>query len=202
VVVLRRADHHEQLRVVQVRSAEFPEAAAHRIDHARGHVHRTEAAVRRVVGRAELPREQARERLHLVAAGEHRELLRVGRAEVAQALLQDLERALPGDRLELAGAALAARLAQQRLRQARRRHLLHDAGAALGADHPLVDRVVGIAVDVADLSLAQVHPDAAAAGAHVARGRLDFGAGHAAGRRVVQRLAGEELEHKLMLNTI
>jgi hypothetical protein len=41
---------------------------------------------------------------------------------VAQALLQDLERALPGDRLELAGAALAARLAQQRLRQARRRH--------------------------------------------------------------------------------
>jgi hypothetical protein len=81
VVVLGGADHHEQLGAVQVRAAEFPEAAADRVDHAGGHVDRAEAAVRRVVRRAELAREQAGERLHLVAAGEQRELLRVGRAD-------------------------------------------------------------------------------------------------------------------------
>ena len=39
-----------------------------------------------VVRRAELPREQAGERLHLVAAGEQGELLRVGGANAVQAL--------------------------------------------------------------------------------------------------------------------
>ena len=77
------------------------------------------------------------ERLHLVAAGEQRELLRVGRANLREPLGQDLERALPGDRLELAGATLAAGLAQQRLGQPRRRDLLHDAGAPLAQITPL-----------------------------------------------------------------
>jgi hypothetical protein len=88
VVVLGGADHHEELGAVQVGPAELPEAAADGVDHAGGHVHRAEAAVRRVVGRAELAREQAGQRLHLVAPGEQRELLRVGGAQVAQALLQ------------------------------------------------------------------------------------------------------------------
>jgi hypothetical protein len=91
-------------------------------------------------------------------------------ADLRQPLGEDRERLLPGDRLELAGAAFAARLAQQRLRQPRRRVLLHDAGAALGADHALVERVVGVAVDVAHLPVDQMHADAAAAGAHVAGG--------------------------------
>jgi hypothetical protein len=76
--------------------------------------------VRRVVGRAELAREQAGQRLHLVAAGEQRELLGVGGADLRQALGQQFQGVLPADRLELAGAALAAGLAQQRLRQPRR----------------------------------------------------------------------------------
>ena len=196
VMVLGGADHHEQLGALEVRPAEFPEAAADRVDHAGGHVHRAEAAVRRVVRRAELAREQAGQRLHLVAAGEERELLRVGGADPRQPLVEDREGTLPRDRLELAGAALAARLAQQRLRQPRRRHLLHDPRGALGADHARLIGWFGIAVDVAQLAVAQMHADAAAAGAHVAGGRLDLvhRLGRGRSERVVDRLSREEFE--------
>ena len=201
VVVLGGADHHEQPGVVEVGAAELPERAADRVDHPGSHVHRAEAAVRRVVGRAELTREQAGERLHLVAAGEQRELLRVGGSDLLQALGQHLEREVPADRLELAGAAFAALLAQQRLGESRRRDLLHDPRGALRADHALVDRVGGVAVDVAHLravlALPKVHADAAAARAHVAGGALDLGMRCRQRRceRVVDRIAGEELEH-------
>jgi hypothetical protein len=157
MVVLRRADHDEQLGAVEVRPAEFPERAADGVDHAGGHVHRTEAAVRRVIRRAELAREHAGQRLHLVAAGEQGELLRVGGADLPQAFGQRGEGLLPLDFLELAGAALGPGLALERLQQARRRILLHDARRALGADHALVQRVVGIAVDVAHHAVTQMH---------------------------------------------
>ena len=197
VMVLGGADHHEQPGAVEVRPAELPERAADRVDHARGHVDRAEAAVRRVVRGAELAREHPGQRLHLVAAGEERELLRVGGADAREPLVQDLVGALPADRLELARAALGARLAQQRLRQARRRVLLHDPRRALGADHALVDRVLGVAVDVAHLAVAQVHADAAAARAHVAGGRLDLGlaARRGIGERIVHVLVGGQLQH-------
>ncbi len=170
VVVLGGADHHEQLGAVEVGPAELPERAADGVDHAGGHVHRTEAAVRGVVRRAELAREQARQRLHLVAPGEERKLLRIGGADAAQAFGEGGEGLLPLDLLEIAGAALGALAPLERLGQPRRRVLLHDARRALGADHALVQRVVGVAVDVADLAVAQVHANAAAAGAHVAGG--------------------------------
>ncbi len=201
VMVFRGADHHEQLGALQVGPAELPEAAADGVDHAGGHVHRAEAAVRRIVGRAELAREQPGQRLHLVAPGEQRKLLRVGRADLLQPLGQQLEGALPADGLELTRATLAAGLAQQRPGQPRRRHLLHDAGGTLGADHALVQRVIRVAVDVAHLrpvvAFAQVHADAATAGAHVAGGALHLRgrARRRVGQRVVQRLAGQELEH-------
>ena len=70
VMIFSGADHHEELRVIEIRAAEFPERAADGVDHSRGHVHRAEAAVRRVVRRAELPREEPGKRLHLVATGE------------------------------------------------------------------------------------------------------------------------------------
>ena len=63
--------------------------------------------MRRVVGRAELAREQAGQRLHLVAPGEQRELLRVGGANLRQPLGQRREGLLPLDLDELAVAALA-----------------------------------------------------------------------------------------------
>jgi hypothetical protein len=65
-------------------------------------------------------------------------------------------------------------LPEQRPGQPRRRLLLHDPRRSLGADHAAVDRMVRVAVDVAQLAVAQVHADAAAARAHVAGGRLDL----------------------------
>src|SRR4029077_19009402 len=103
------------------------------------HVDRAEAAVRRVIGRAELAREESRQRLHLVAAGEERELLRVRRADLPETLFEYAVGAFPADRLECAVAAVGALLAQQRLGETRGRDLLHDPRRALGADHALVD---------------------------------------------------------------
>jgi hypothetical protein len=176
VVVLGRADHHEQPGALEVGPAELPERTADGIDHAGGHVDRAEAAVRGVVRRAELPGEQARQRLHLVAAGEQREFFRVGGAQMGQPLLQEVERALPGNLLELVVAALAALLAQQRFGQAGRGVLLHQPARALGADHPLVDRVVRVALDEPHFAVAQGDTDAATAGAHVTGGVFDLDA--------------------------
>jgi hypothetical protein len=132
--------------------------------------------VRGIVRRAELPGKQAGQGLHLVAAREQREPLRVGRAQTSQALFHDPESPLPGDLLECIVAALAALSAQQRFRQPGRRVLLHQPARALGADHPLVDRMLGVALDEANLAVAQRDADAAAAGAHVAGGVLDLDA--------------------------
>src|SRR5690606_14070774 len=145
-----------------------------------GHVDRAEAAVRRIVDGAELLRPPAGERLRLVAAGEEREFVRVAFADRRQPVGGDPQRLVPLDLAELALAALAH--AQQRLRQSCRRVVLHDPARALGADHALVDRVRGIALDVAYLAAVHPHLDAAAAGAHVAGGRADLVAGR--GRRV------------------
>ncbi|TXT23551.1 MAG: hypothetical protein FD134_2071 [Gallionellaceae bacterium] len=174
-MILGGADHDEYFCAIEIRAAKLPERAADGVDHAGRHVHRAEAAVRGIVGCAELTREQAGQRLHLVAPGEQRKFFRVGRAELAQPLGEQGERLFPTDGLELARAALCSRLAQQWLRQPRRRILLHDAGAALGADRALVERVGGVAIYVTHLAVAQVYTDAAAARAHVARGGARFG---------------------------
>ncbi|KGD38802.1 hypothetical protein DO70_6472 [Burkholderia pseudomallei] len=184
MMILGGADHEEQLRAIEIGAAEFPERAADRIDHAGRHVRRAKAAVRRVIRRAVLLREQAGERLHLVAAGEEREALRIRRAQMREPLFEHGERDVPRYRLELRAAALGARLAHQRLREARGRILFHDARCAFRADHALVQRMVGVAVDVADFAVAQMHADAAAACAHVAGRRLHF-AWFAAGSRTV-----------------
>jgi hypothetical protein len=192
VVILGGADHHEKPRPIEVRAAELPERPADRVDHSRGHVDRAEAAVRCVVRRAELAREKSRERLHLVAAGEHREALGIGRADLPQALLEHLESLVPAHLDEFPRSALGAGLAQQRLCKTCRRVLLHDPRAALRADHPLVDRVLGIAFDVADFAVAHVHANAAAARAHVA-GRVRCPGGRTRkrhGKRIVDRLRG------------
>ncbi|CAB3773451.1 hypothetical protein LMG29542_07238 [Paraburkholderia humisilvae] len=90
MVVFGGADHQKQLCAVEIRAAEFPERPADGIDHAGRHVGRAEAAVRRVVRRAVLLREQAGQRLHLVTPGEERELLRVGRAQMRKTLFERL----------------------------------------------------------------------------------------------------------------
>ena len=197
VVVFGGADHHEQLRALEVRPAELPEAAADRVDHAGGHVHRAEAAVRRVVRRAEVAREQAGQRLHLVAAGEERELLRVGGADpragassrIAKARSHEIgsnspaPRSLPG----LRSSGCVSRAGDT---------CFMIPAEPLAQITPRLIGWFGIAVDVARLAVAQVHADAAAAGAHVAGGRLDLAlcAGVRRRGRVVQRFARKEPE--------
>ncbi len=59
--------------------------------------------------------------------------------------------------------------------------------------------MVGIAIDVANLAVAQMHSDAASTCTHVARRRLDFRFGGAGRRRVMDRLTRNELEHRPIL---
>ena len=195
MVILRRADHHEEPCAVEVGAAELPERPADRVDHPGRHVDRAETSVRRVVGRAELPGEEPRQRLHLVATREHRELLRVGGADAPEALLQHPVGLVPTHLDELARAALRARLAHEWLREPGRRILLHDPRAALGADHPLVDRMIRVPLDVADFAVPHVHADAAAAGAHVAGGvlRLRRRARQRGGEGIVQGRGGHRV---------
>jgi hypothetical protein len=91
---------------------------------------------------------------------------------------------------KLAGAARPG--AQQRLAQPGRAQVLHDAGAALAADHSAVDRMIAVAGDVADLPVLDVDIDAAPAGAHVAGGLADLVADHGRGFDAValRRCAG------------
>ena len=85
----------------------------------------------------------------------------------------------------------------QRLLELGRRGLLHDAGGALAADHAAVDRVIAVALDVADAAVLEMHFDPAAAGAHVTGRTLHFvgdpgrSIDQLAGREIVAQPAGE-----------
>ena len=85
-VVLGDAEQHEIAGVVPVGLAELPERAAEGVEAGGRHVDRAEAAVRGIVGRAELHRPPAGQRLALVAAGEERELPGIALAHLAQPL--------------------------------------------------------------------------------------------------------------------
>ena len=174
VMVLGHAEQREHAGAVPVGLPELPEGAAHRVDARRRHVDGAESAMRRVVRRPEGLRPPGGEGLRLVAAGEEGELAGIVPPDRAQDARRYLERLLPRDLLELARSA-GAGTAQGRA-QARGRVVLHDASAALRAEHASIDRVVAVALDIGDARLAvgavlQVDVDAAAAGAHVA-GRL------------------------------
>ena len=171
-MIFRHAEHQQIFRVVPIGFAEFPERSADRVHASSGHVHRAESAMRRVVHRAELLRPPTRECLRLIAAGKERELVGICLADVAQPLRRQRQRFFPLDLAELSRAAFAD--AQQRFRQTRRRIVLHDAGRSLRAQHTFVDRMCGVALDVANAAVFHVHFDAAAARAHIARGRLDL----------------------------
>src|SRR6185369_9250987 len=105
--------------------------------------------------------EPAGQRLALVAAGEERKLARVARAHVLEPAGRGLKRFVPGNFGEFTRASGAYPL--QRRAQPRRRSVRHDAGGAFAAQHALVDRMIAVAVDVADAAVLQMHADAAAA---------------------------------------
>src|SRR2546427_8743373 len=173
-MVLGNAPEQEILRMIPVGRAEFPERVADRIQAGNRHVDRAEAAVRGPVRRAELLRPEAGQRLHLVAPGEERELRWVRRADFREAPGEDIERFVPFDLDEVARAALAPGPAHERFAQSRGRVLLHDPGRALGAEHALVDRMIAVALDEAELAVFERDLDAAAARAHVAGREFDL----------------------------
>jgi len=100
----------------------------------------------------------------------------IARTHLTQPLGGERQRLVPFDLPEFAAPALTG--AQQRFHQTGGRIMLHDAGRAFGAQHTAIDRVIAVTLDIADLRLAvfagaQMHIDAAAAGAHVAGGLSD-----------------------------
>lgn len=48
--------------------------------------------------------------------------------------------------------------------------MLHDPGTSFAADHALIDGMIAIPSDIADLALCEMHVDAATACAHIASG--------------------------------
>ena len=175
VMVLGCAQHDQQARVIKIGATKLPERAADGVHHSGGHVDRAKTAVGGVVGRAKLACKQAGQGLHLIAAGEEGKLFWVGLTKTTQPLLQTGQGLFPADRFKFAATALCAGFATQGLGQPRRRILLHDAGATLGADHALIQRMVRIALDKANHTVPQMHADATTAGAHVTGGGLDLG---------------------------
>ena len=128
--------------------------------------------MRGMVRGAELARPPAGQRLALVAPGKEGELLRIVRPDFFHPVGDDGQRFVPFDFFELARSALAG--AAQRLGQPGRGIMLHDTGRTFAAQHTLVDRVILVALDIADFAFAQMHLDAAATRAHVTGGGLGF----------------------------
>src|SRR5262249_18266220 len=172
VMILGHPEHDEVARALPVGLAELPEGSAHGVKAGRRHVDGAEAAMSGVVGCAELLGPPAGQGLALVAPREEGQLARIARPDSAEPLDRDGHRLVPADLLEFPASARAD--AQQRASQASRGVVIHEPGRALGAEHAPVDRMVAIALYVADPPVLQMHLDAAAAGAHVAGGPLDL----------------------------
>src|SRR5690606_12642867 len=148
-----------QFRTFPIRRAELPECSADGHDTGGRHVDRAEAAMGGVVRSAELLRPETGQGLRLVAPREEGELLRILLANPAQPLRGKGESLLPRNLPEFARAARAG--SQQRCVEPRRGIVLHDAGRALGAEHAAIDRMVAVALDIANLAVLQMHVDAA-----------------------------------------
>ena len=171
-MILGDAPQHQVFRELPIGLAKLPETSAKGVHAGGGHVDRAETAMRGIVDGAELLRPPGGQRLRLVATGEECQFIGIAAADVAKPLRRKCQGLVPLDFAELAGTALTR--AQQRLAQSRGRIMLLDPGRTLGADHAAIDRVLRIAIDVADAAVLQVHADAATACAHVTRRRLDL----------------------------
>src|SRR5690606_29618660 len=118
-----------------------------------------------VVGRAELLSPEAGQGLRLVPAREESELSGIARPHLAKPFRRGFQRLVPRNLAEFARAARAC--PDERRPQPRRRVVLHDAGGTLGAEHAAIDRMVAIALDIADLAVLEMDIDPATARAHV-----------------------------------
>ena len=108
------------------------------------------------------------ERLRLIPARKEDELIGIGLADTAQPIGRNRQSLVPADLGKLARATRPDSL-QWRTKPSRRQDV-HDPGRSLGAQHPAIDRVISVALDVAKCAVPQMDLNAAATGAHVARG--------------------------------
>ena len=196
IVVFRDAEQHEQLRAFPVRRTELPEGPAECHDASGGHVDRAEAAMSSIVGRPELLRPETRERLRLVPPGKEGEPLGVVAPHRVEPLGRQRKRLLPGDFPEFAGTPRPG--PQQRRLEPRRRVMLHDAGRALRAQNAAIDRVIPVALDVADPAVLEMHVDAATARAHIA-GRLSDLVANRLGQRDTRRWSHSAIPSRRVL---
>src|SRR6516162_5975778 len=125
-----------------------------------------------IIGCPELSRPPSGQCLRLIPAGEEGKLFGVARTDGTEPLRRGIERFIPFDLAELPAAAWSH--AHQRLAQARRGVVLHDAGGALGAQHAAIYRMPPVTLDIADPAAFQVDLDPAAARAHVTRRIFDL----------------------------
>ena len=172
VMIFRHPKQHEQLGALPIGRAKLPERTADGVNPARRHVHRTKPTMRRIIRRAKRLRPPTGKALRLIAPGEKRQLFGGCFAQWLHPGHRQSQSLIPGNLLKRAGPTRPHPL--QRRAQPRRRRHLHDTARALGTEHALVDRMVAIALDIADPALFQMHIDAAAAGAHIAGGLADF----------------------------
>ena len=80
----------------------------------------------------------------------------IGRADMREAFAQQIKRVVPRNRVVEAIAPLGAGAANHRVLQLRLRILLHDARAALGAEHALIHHVIRVAPDEAYVRLTRL----------------------------------------------
>src|SRR4029077_17838039 len=161
IMILGNPEHHEEPRVQPVRLAELPKAAAERVHPGGRHVDRAEPAMCGEIRGSELSSPIAGQGLALITAGEKGEPFGILATDCRQPFDRRRDCLLPLDFAKLAGPAFAHSL--ERLSQLCRRTLLHDAGSALAADYPSVDRMVAVAFDVTNVAILQMNFDPATA---------------------------------------
>ena len=167
-MILGDAEQHEILGPAPIRVSEFPKGAAESVKPARGHVYRTESAMRGEIGRAELHRPVPRQRLALIAAGKESELARIRSPNTVKPRGRDSQGFVPRDFLEFPRAARPRPF--HRSAEPCRRAVLHDSGAAFAANHAFVHGMVPVAFNIPYLAVPDMDIDSASASAHVAGG--------------------------------
>jgi len=168
IVILSNAKNHEHFGAFPIGLTKFPKGTTHGVNARCGHIHRTKSAVCGIVWRAKLLRPKASKGLGLVASREEGQLFRVFVPDRLEPTRRHVQRLVPRNFFKLTRTPRAG--AQQRRAQAGGRLVLHDASTALGTENTLIHRVVTVALDIGNLTIAHVNVNAAATGAHVAGG--------------------------------
>ena len=165
VVIFCHTKQHEQLGVIPVGLAEFPKGSAHGVNACSGHIHAAKPAMRGIIGGAKILRPETGKGLRLITTCKECQLFGFFFTHRLEQADRHLQRFIPADFFKFSRATWPHPF--ERRAQTGRRIDLHDAGAALGAQNALVDRVIAVALDIGNLSFFHMDIYAAPTGAHV-----------------------------------